>query len=172
MAAIVEAKERAIARQWAEAPKSSDAGKRLSYSQVKSEYLDWDSSERRSPVRARIGRRSFIGAAIATAMGGLGLLFRQGRRADKMYIIVDGTVVVRVKDGDEDRFIASRSAGDVVGEMGLIESAPRSASVVTEENLHALSLDRRMLERTLRRNPSIAMSMIRVLSDQIREING
>ena len=32
-------------------------------------------------MRARIGRRSFIGASIAAAMGGLGVLFRHRRRA-------------------------------------------------------------------------------------------
>ncbi len=36
-------------------------------------------------MQARIGRRSFIGAAIATAMGGLGVLFRRRRRAGSQY---------------------------------------------------------------------------------------
>ncbi len=36
-------------------------------------------------MRARIGRRSFIGAAISVAMGGLGLLFRRRRRAGTQF---------------------------------------------------------------------------------------
>ena len=34
---------------------------------------------------ARIGRRSFIGAAISAAMGGLALLFRRRRRASSQF---------------------------------------------------------------------------------------
>jgi ferredoxin-type protein NapG len=36
-------------------------------------------------VQARIGRRSFLGAIIAAAMGGLGLLFRGHRRASSQF---------------------------------------------------------------------------------------
>jgi len=36
-------------------------------------------------VQARIGRRSFIGAAISAAMGGLGLLSRRRRRASSQF---------------------------------------------------------------------------------------
>lgn len=61
----------------------------------------------------------------------------QGQDADSLYVILDGTLAVTMKDPDqwahvgarEERHIRDMGAGQYVGEIGLIERVPRTASV-------------------------------------------
>jgi CRP-like cAMP-binding protein len=65
--------------------------------------------------------------------------------------------------------IAVLTEKQVVGEMALLDDEPRSASVVAVSEVHLLSLQRRDLERILRRYSSIAFTMMRMLSRRLRE---
>ena len=53
-------------------------------------------------------------------------LFREGDVADAAYFIVGGRLSVLVDDGDNgERLIAELGRGEVVGELGLLDRAPR-----------------------------------------------
>ncbi len=59
------------------------------------------------------------------------VIFRQGDPGDCMYDIVYGRVGVYADyDRPGEKLIAELSEGELFGEMGLIENAPRSATVV------------------------------------------
>ena len=55
------------------------------------------------------------------------VLFQDGEEGNSMYVILSGELVVS-KNGTE---IARREKGDYLGEVALIESKPRSATVIT-----------------------------------------
>src|SRR5207245_6330496 len=55
------------------------------------------------------------------------VLCRQGEVALECYVILDGAADVKVGD----QVVGAVSAGESVGEMGLIDARPRSATVVT-----------------------------------------
>ncbi len=61
-------------------------------------------------------------------------IFRQGSRAKELYIVSEGTVVVRktAEDGRE-QDLARFTAGEVFGEVDLLDTVPRSASAFAEE---------------------------------------
>ena len=62
------------------------------------------------------------------------IIFRQGDPADSMFDITAGSVGVYVSYGTEnENRLAVLTAGQLVGEMGLIEACPRSATVVALE---------------------------------------
>ena len=57
------------------------------------------------------------------------VLFAQGDTADAAYFVVGGRVSVHVVDDGEERLVAELGRGEVVGELGLLDRAPRSATV-------------------------------------------
>jgi CRP-like cAMP-binding protein len=71
-------------------------------------------------------------------------------------------------DGGE-RDVAIRSQGDVVGEMAVLTSQPRMASLVARGPVRVLSIERRAFESILRERPGTALGVIRVLSGRLAE---
>ena len=57
------------------------------------------------------------------------ILFSEGDAGDHAYVITDGEVKVIKVTGDREVLLARRHPGDVIGEMALLDSAPRMATV-------------------------------------------
>ncbi|HEY1481049.1 MAG TPA: cyclic nucleotide-binding domain-containing protein [Gaiellales bacterium] len=66
------------------------------------------------------------------------LLVREGESGDRAFLIERGEVVVMVAG----REIARLGAGDLVGEIALLRSVPRTATVLAGSDLRVLALDR------------------------------
>jgi len=83
------------------------------------------------------------------------VLFRKGDPSDSMYAILSGTLDVVDPAGDEDstrnhgmwRVVNRMKPGELVGEMGLIRSAPRSATVIANEPGELLQINLKMMKR-------------------------
>ena len=83
---------------------------------------------------------------------------REGDPGDKMWLLVKGSVSVRldVADNRVSRRITSLTRGTVFGEMALIEGAPRSATIVADEDVACYELNGKdfgLLLRRSRRSP-------------------
>jgi CRP/FNR family transcriptional regulator, cyclic AMP receptor protein len=93
-----------------------------------------------------------------------GTLIRQGEPGREAFIVLAGEAEVRV-DGE---MVAVVRAGEVVGEMALLDNKPRSASVVAMTPLEILVIDPRqfaMLFSDARAARWIAASLARRLRD-------
>lgn len=89
-----------------------------------------------------------------------------------VYIILSGTVKIHVEQADgTDVIIAILGAGDTVGEMSLLDSAGRSANVVTQEESTVLWLDRSAFQQCLLTAPVITYNLVRTLSSRLRLAN-
>lgn len=76
------------------------------------------------------------------------LLFRQGDRADKFYVILSGEVVGEKMAGAERiRFVLR--AGDSFGEAGLLNNAPRNATCSVPRGAELLTVSKKHYERIL-----------------------
>ncbi len=83
------------------------------------------------------------------------VLFRKGDSSNSMYTIISGTLDVldspnqecSLSDQPSARLINRMKAGDVLGEMGLLRSAPRSATVVACEPVELLPINWTMIKR-------------------------
>lgn len=53
----------------------------------------------------------------------------QGEKGDDMYIITEGFVQVSIRQGARERIIVNLGAGQIFGEMALVDKGPRSATV-------------------------------------------
>jgi CRP-like cAMP-binding protein len=97
------------------------------------------------------------------------ILFKRGDEGDKMYEIVAGSIRIYTEDAQGNELtIVVRRAGEVVGEMTLLDRQPRSASAIAAEPTELLVLDREHFLDFLRERPAVGLQMMRTLTRRIR----
>lgn len=87
---------------------------------------------------------------------------------EAVYIILYGTVKIHIEQGERDVIISILGAGDLVGEMSLIDSIGRSASAVTLENSLMLWMDKVTFNYILDNFPPVARNLVKILSARVR----
>lgn len=100
------------------------------------------------------------------------VIFREGDRADRFYIVIDGAVQVWKGFGSRAaELLAIHGTGHLFGEMALVDDMPRSATVVAEEGVRLLYLNREAFNSLLERDVQVAFSLMRNLSSMVRKSN-
>jgi serine/threonine protein phosphatase PrpC/CRP-like cAMP-binding protein len=98
-------------------------------------------------------------------------VIKEGEQGDELFVLFRGKVDV-LKSGLR---IAQLKAGGHFGEMGLVDQAPRSATVVAVEDTSGISIDRDSLLKLMRRDSLLAVkllwSFVQVLSERLRNTN-
>lgn len=99
-------------------------------------------------------------------------IFHSGDEPDAVFVVVNGKVkiVVTTSDGKE-LILAVLGAGQVVGEMALLDSSPRSATVVASTSVDLLVLSREDFQRILDTEPRISSKLLRILCQRLRRAN-
>ena len=93
-----------------------------------------------------------------------------GDATDSLYIVLSGRLKVMMSDSDGKEVILSLiGPGEFFGEMGLIDDAPRSASVVTIEPCELLSISKRDFKKCLAENFEMCTAVMRGLVRRLRE---
>lgn len=97
------------------------------------------------------------------------VLMKKGDLADSLFIINEGWVKIVTEDSKGDELILNKCGpGEVIGEMSLLDSGPRSASVIALENAEALELSQAVFQDVLDKNPAVSFSIIRSYSNRLR----
>ncbi len=99
------------------------------------------------------------------------VLFREGDPADRAFVVSSGEVEVLKATERREVLLAVRVAGDVIGEMALLDDEPRSATVRARSATELLSIPKAALEDLLATSPSASLSILRPLYRRIRETN-
>lgn len=91
---------------------------------------------------------------------------------DLVYMLLEGTVKIYVDqlDGSE-VILAFLGPGDTFGEMSMVDSAGRSANVVTLEECSCLVMDRTSFHQCLKSIKSLSYNLVRLLSRRLRLAN-
>jgi CRP-like cAMP-binding protein len=100
-------------------------------------------------------------------------LMHQGDPSDCMYLIVIGQVRVERAHPDliEPLVLAELGPGDVVGEMGLLDAGPRSATVVAVEDTETLEISPDALREVIDRFPEVSGVLLQLLTRRLRSTN-
>jgi len=99
-------------------------------------------------------------------------IFHAGDPADAVFVVASGRVKVVITSSDGKEFILTvLGAGQVFGEMALLESSARSASVVTLSAVELLVISRADFQRLLDSNPKISQRLMAILSRRLRRAN-
>jgi HEAT repeat protein len=99
------------------------------------------------------------------------VICREGEPGDSLFIIVNGTVNVIKKIGDDQTILAVRKNGEFVGEMAVLESSMRSATLQADGDVRMLVLDGDSFKAILRDRPEVAISVLQHMSRRVRELN-
>lgn len=98
------------------------------------------------------------------------VLCHEGQYEEVLYIVADGHVVISQKtvEGQQERILRVGGRGDIVGEMALIQSVPRAATVRTTTECTVLEMEKQDFETILTRSPRMALDLMRITLDRIR----
>jgi CRP-like cAMP-binding protein len=91
------------------------------------------------------------------------VLCREGRLGREFFVIVDGTAEV-TKGGER---LATRGAGEFVGEIALITTTTRTATVTAKTPLRCFILTRGDFRRVLAENPTVERKVMQALAERL-----
>lgn len=99
------------------------------------------------------------------------VLINEGDQGDSLYFILDGQVKIYVSDEKgKEAILNIEGPGEYFGELSLIDEAPRSAAVMTLAPSRFSFVSRAEFERCVAENPSIALKLIRALTQRVRSL--
>ena len=97
-------------------------------------------------------------------------LFEEGDDGDHAYVIIEGEVKIIKVTGDREVLLARRNPGDVIGEMALLDAAPRMASVRScSVNTKLVSISKDGMDDLLATSATAARSLFKVLLERWRQ---
>jgi CRP/FNR family transcriptional regulator len=100
------------------------------------------------------------------------VIVKQGDTGSGLYIITKGRVhITQVSDPDRpEKDLGTVGAGEVLGEMALLDELPRSATMTAVDEVTALLLPVWEFRADLRSHPDIAIKLLAVLSRRLRNV--
>jgi CRP-like cAMP-binding protein len=95
------------------------------------------------------------------------MVFSEGEPGDELYIIQKGSVkIAKIVDNNE-VLLAVLKAGDIFGEMALLEAKPRAASAVAYEDCALLAVNRANFVQMINTQPQIIARLTTLLAERI-----
>ncbi|MGI9521725.1 MAG: Crp/Fnr family transcriptional regulator [Hyphomicrobiaceae bacterium] len=98
-------------------------------------------------------------------------ILSEGEIGDTAFLIITGSAEVTVGEGAKAKNVGTLDAGEVFGEMCLLDPGPRSATVkaLTDIELGVMSYDEFMA--TVQENPEQAVVFMKTLVRRLRQMN-
>src|SRR3990172_4954090 len=97
------------------------------------------------------------------------VLMRKGEPGDSLFLIHNGWVKIVTMDSKGDELIINKCGpGETIGEMALLDGAPRSATVIAMEDAEVLELKQDVFQNVLDQRPDVSLAIIRSYSERLR----
>ena len=146
----------------------SNQSRRPRVDSLRSVKLFSDFDEEQIAALQQVMRRQSVGSG--------DVVFEQGAEGDTLVVVVDGMLRVEVIGEDGESTAGARiHAGEVVGEMAVLDPAPRSASVVAATDCEVLELSRGGLLQLRRSAPAVSSGIVSgIIADvtrRLRDVN-
>jgi CRP-like cAMP-binding protein len=94
-------------------------------------------------------------------------LFSKGDPGKSMYVLLSGELRI----GDGNKIYEQLGPGGLVGEMALIDHAPRAATVTAVSDSTLAPIDEKRFLFLTQQTPSFALNVMRVLSQRLRKMD-
>ena len=96
------------------------------------------------------------------------VLLREGTPSGSLYVILEGEFEILKRADNRDVLLAVRGAGEVIGEMSLLDQTPRSATVRAASPSLILEIDQDAFRHLVAASPSAALSILRTVTSRLR----
>ena len=91
------------------------------------------------------------------------VIIEEGQEGDHMYVVMEGEVRISLKG----RHLATALPGEIVGEMALINSDIRSATVIADTPCVLAHIDQSSFESLMKYVPDFTMHVMNVLAGRL-----
>lgn len=100
------------------------------------------------------------------------VLIKQGEEGIGLFIIIKGRVKVeKTNPNGQTVEIATNGTGDILGEMAVLDGAPRTATVTATEDTQVLVLASWEFNSFLKTHPEVAIDILPIVVKRFRETN-
>jgi len=98
-------------------------------------------------------------------------IIQENELGGSAYLIISGSVEVsRIKD-ETRTILAVLEAGQLFGEMALVDEKPRSATITALEDCAVLEITRDTMMHAIKKSPEMVQSMVAMLVDRVRGLD-
>ena len=94
-------------------------------------------------------------------------MFKAGDPADEMFVLIEGSADV-VVDGT---VVEASGPGAMIGEMALIEAAPRTATVIARTDCKFARISHKRFDFLVRQTPFFSLQVMKVMAERLRGMN-
>ena len=95
------------------------------------------------------------------------MVFNEGSPGTSMYVVLDGNIEICV--GGKSMEVAGRGA--IIGEMSLIDSSTRSATVVAKDFCVLAQVNQSQFLSLMEKTPTFALSVMKTLVTRLRNVD-
>jgi CRP-like cAMP-binding protein len=95
------------------------------------------------------------------------VLFAEGARGTHMYVLMQGRAEISVGG----QIVEHAGPGALLGEMALVSSAPRSATITAATECKLVAVDVRQFDLLVRESPEFARLVMTVMAERVRRTN-
>lgn len=99
------------------------------------------------------------------------IIVKQGETGDCMYVIQDGDVDVLKEENGVQTIVDTMHTGDIFGEMAIIERTVRSSTIRASSTVRVLTIDKKTFIRRVQEDPSLALSVLKIMSQRVRNLD-
>jgi diguanylate cyclase (GGDEF)-like protein len=127
-----------------------------------------------TPLFRRIGTeqlRRLCEGAIDEVYGPGHVIIREGTAANNVFVVLSGRVrvVERARDTDSDVMLSELRAGEVFGELAILQNEARHATVIALDRTHCLMLRPDRFTEALNACPPLALGLVHVLAARLTD---
>ncbi len=109
----------------------------------------------------------FKSSTDAMPVGAGEVLFREGDEGGDMFAVVEGEIEL-VRSG---AVVETVRPGGILGEMALIDPAPRSAAARARTDARVVHIDKRRFMFLVHEHPTFALQVMTVMAERLRKTN-
>lgn len=99
------------------------------------------------------------------------MLFAEGESGPELYIIQKGSIRITKIVDDNEVLLALLQAGDIFGEMALLDNKPRSASAIANEDSILMAVNRANFKGMVVEQPKVISRLTSSLAERIWNLN-